>query len=87
MAVTAVAAVEQHWGAPFGGGKLEPPRRGLVGRLYLGDDAGKRPVAQRVFAKGKQLAVILALRIKDAPRPEPGLLESRGIEVEPCQRP
>src|SRR3546814_11828787 len=28
LAVTAVAAVEQHWGAPFGGGKLEPPRRG-----------------------------------------------------------
>src|SRR3546814_4087768 len=73
LAVTAVAAVEQHWGAPFGGGKLEPPRRGVVGRLYLGDDAGKRPVAQCVFAQGQQFAVVLALRIEDALGPKPGL--------------
>ena len=87
MAVTTVAAVEQHRGAPFGGGELEPPRRRLVSRLHLGDDAGERPVAQRVLAQGKQLAVVLALRIEDTPRPEPGLFESRGIKVEACQRP
>lgn len=59
-----MAAIEEDRRLAVGRGKLQPAGRGLVGRLHLGDDAGKRAVAQGIFGHGKDGAVSRALRIE-----------------------
>src|SRR3546814_19258786 len=54
LAVAPVAAIGQHRRLAFGCGELQPPRRGLVGGFYLGDNTGERAVAQRVLAHGEK---------------------------------
>lgn len=82
-----MTAVEQHRRLAIGGGKLKPARRGLVGRLYLGDHAGERPIAQAVLGKRQHLGVLAPLRIEDAVRPKPHLFQSRRVKVEARQCP
>jgi hypothetical protein len=87
LAVSPIAAVQQHRGLAFRCRELQPPCRGLVRHLHLGDDAGQRAVAQRVLAHGEQLLIGLALRIEDMPGAETRLLQPWGVKIEARQRP
>jgi hypothetical protein len=82
-----MAPVEKHRRSAVGSGKLKPPRRRLIGRLYLGHHTGQRAVSQTVLGKRQNLAILAALRIKDLVGSEPHLFEARCIEVEFRQRP
>src|SRR3546814_13895194 len=79
---TLFRSIEQQRRLAFGCGELQPPRRGLVGGFYLGDNTGERAVAQRVLAHGEKLAIVRALRIENAVGPKPRLFEPRRIQVE-----
>lgn len=74
-----MAPIEQHRRLAVRRGKLEPPRGGLVGRLYLGDHASKRTVAQAILGEREHVAVLAALGIQDAIGAKPDLFEARRI--------
>lgn len=87
MSEPPISPVKDHRRIAFRCCELQPARRGLVGSLHLGDDAGERSVAQRILAHGEQYLVILALRIKHALGSQPRLLEARRVKIEARQGP
>ncbi len=82
-----MAAIEQHGGLSVRCGKLEPPRRGLIGRLYLSNDASERAIAKRILGHGQYRGILAALGIKDLVGSESDLFESGRVEIEARQRP
>jgi len=82
-----VTAVEEHRCLAVRRGELEPARRRLIGRLYLGDDAGDRSVAKRIFCHSQHLGILAALRVEDAIGAKPDLFKARGVKVELRERP
>ena len=82
-----MASIEQHRRPAVGCRELEPTRRGLIRRFHLGDDAGDRAIAQRVFGHRQHVGVLAALGVKDAVGTETDLFEARRVQIEPGQRP
>ena len=80
-------AIEQHRGPAIKGRELEPAGGGHVGSLHLGNHARERSVTQAVFRHRQHLRILGALRIEDAVRAKPDLLQSRCVEIELRQRP
>ena len=82
-----MTAVKQHRRLAVGSGELQPPRGCLVGGFYLGDNAGKRAIAQGILSHGEHRAVARALRIENLVGTKSDLFESGRMKVEPCERP
>lgn len=79
--------IEEHRRLAVGCRELEPARRGPVGRLHLGDDAGERAIAQAVFGKGEHIGILSPLCVKDAAGPKADLFETGCVQVELGERP
>lgn len=82
-----MTAVKQHRRLAVRSGELQPPRRRLVCRFYLSDNAGKRAIAQRILRHGEHRAVARALRIEKLVRGKSHLFKSWCIEIEPGEGP
>lgn len=79
--------VEQHGRPPVGRRELQSAGRGLVGRLYLGDHAGQRPVAQCILGEREDFGILSPLRVENLVRGQSHLFEAGRIKVEPAERP
>ena len=82
-----MAAIQQHRSPAVGCRELEPTRRGLIRGFHLGDDAGDRAIAQRIFGHCQHVGILATLRVQDTIGTQTDLFEARRVKIEPGQRP